>query len=340
MKDRKWLRVVLICTGILAVFYFSAALVLVTAPDPTFSATAVFSVSTAEAEGIVEMLKQDHEYGERRFVARDGVELFARHYAAGGGPTVLLLHGIASSSYTSNTTCGMIREAAGAEVYALDFRGHGDSSGERGDVDYIGQYEDDVADVIAAIRGEKPGGKLILAGHSMGGGIALRYAMKKGTSDVDGYLLFAPHLGFDSPTASLYRPQTDRATGEPPFKIHLARLVGLFMLNFLGIGGFNDSQVVFYNHPTDSPQAPVGRYTYRALSNTAPTNHKAALAAVDRPLLVLVGSNDEPFVPEQFKPVVEENSDGKVMLFEGLGHESIMFDPDAIAAAGKWISAL
>ncbi|MEE8400415.1 MAG: alpha/beta fold hydrolase, partial [Desulfobacterales bacterium] len=201
MKDRKWIRVLLICMGMLAVLYFSAAFVLINGPDPTFSETSVFSISSAENEGIVEMLKQDYEFQEHRFEARDGASLYARHYAADAGVTLLLLHGLSGNSYTFNTTCGKIRKAMDAEIYALDHRGHGESAGRRGDVDYIGQYEDDVADVIAKIRAAKPEGRLILAGHSMGGGIALRYAMKNNPSDVDGYLLFAPHLGFNSPTA-------------------------------------------------------------------------------------------------------------------------------------------
>jgi len=339
MKDRKWLRVLVICLGILIVLYFSAALALINGPEPTFSTTAVFSVSSAEADGIVEMLRQDYEFKEHRFKARDGEELYARHFAADTGVTVLLLHGITGNSYLLNTSCGKIRETADAEIYALDHRGHGESAGRRGDVDYIGQYEDDVADAIAEIRAKKPEVKLILAGHSMGGGIALRYAMKDGPSEVDGYLLFAPHLGFNSPTAYSSQPKTD-STGEPRVKIHVPRMMGLFMLNIFGIDGFNDLGISFFNNPSDSPQSPVGVYTYRAFSSVAPTDYKSALAAVDKPLLVVVGSNDESFSAEHFKPVVEENSDGKVVLFDGLNHNGIMYDDKVIAAVGEWMKAL
>ena len=339
MKDRKWLRVLLICLGVLAVPYFSAALVLINGPEPTFSATPAFSVSTAEADGIVEMLRQDYEYGEYRFKARDGADLYTRHFASDADVTVLLLHGLSGNSYLFNTSCGKLRETVNAEIYALDFRGHGESAGRRGDLDYIGQYEDDVADAIAEIRSKKPNGKLILAGHSMGGGIALRYAMKDGPSDVDGYLLFAPHMGFNSPTSYSSQPRTD-STGEPGLKIHVGRMVGLFMVNIFGIDGFNDLGIAFFNNPSDSPQTPVGAYTYRAFSSVAPADYKSALAAVDKPLLVVVGSNDEAFSAEHFKSVVEENSDGKVVLFDGLSHNGIMYDDRVIAAVGEWIAKL
>ncbi|MEE8397474.1 MAG: alpha/beta fold hydrolase, partial [Desulfobacterales bacterium] len=261
-----------------------------------------------------------------------GASLYARHYAADAGVTLLLLHGLSGNSYTFNTTCGKIRKAMDAEIYALDHRGHGKSDGRRGDVDYIGQYDDDVADAIAKIRAEKPEGRLILAGHSMGGGIALRYAMKNNPSDVDGYLLFAPHLGFNSPTAD-----KGEAVGGP---IHLGRMVGLFMLNMFGIDGFNDLGIGFFGDPPDSPQSPVGVYTYRAFSSVAPTDYRSALAAVDKPLLVVVGSNDEAFSVEHFKPVIEENSNGQLLLFDGLGHNGIMYDDKVIAAVGEWIRKL
>jgi len=339
MKDRRWLRVLLICLTILAVLYFSSALILINGPEPTFSMTTVFSISTAEADGIIEMLKQDYEYGERRFRVRDGADLYARHFDAEAGVTVLLLHGASGNSYLFNTSCGKIQETVNAEIYALDLRGHGESAGRRGDLDYIGQYEDDVADVIAEIRAEKPNRKLILAGHSMGGGIALRYARKSGPSDVDGYLLFAPHLGFNSPTAYSSQPRTD-STGEPRVKIHVSRIIGLFMLNVFGIDGFNSLGITFYNNPSDSPQSPIGVYTYRASSSVAPTDYRSALASVDRPLLVVVGSNDEAFSAEHFKSVVEENSDGQVVLLDGVGHNGIMYDDKVLAAVAEWIRSL
>ncbi len=339
MKDRKWLRVIIICSCILTVLYFSAALVLIKGPDPTFSETRVFSISQAEADGIVTMLKQDYEYEERRFAVRDGVELYARHYQADTDVTMLLLHGVTSNSYLYNTSCGLFRKGVNAEIYALDLRGHGESPERRGDIDYIGQYEDDIADVVAEIRAERPNGRLILAGHSMGGGIALRYAMEDGPSNVDGYLLFAPHLGFNSPTANSSESAGD-ATGESFTMIQLWRVVGLFMLNALGIDSFNELDIAFFNNPSDSPQSPVGRYSYRAFASVAPTDYRDALEAVDRPLLVLVGSNDEAFSAEHFKPVVEENSNGQVVMFEGLNHNSVTYDDSVIETVREWVGTL
>ena len=53
-----------------------------------------------------------------------------------------------------------------ADVLVPDLRGHGKNPDRRGDVDYIGQFEDDIADLIAAKR--KNGQKVIMLGHVKG----------------------------------------------------------------------------------------------------------------------------------------------------------------------------
>jgi len=51
---------------------------------------------------------------------------------------MLFLHGVMGISQACAETCRKIREMTGAEVFALDQRGHGKSGGAPGDVAYIG----------------------------------------------------------------------------------------------------------------------------------------------------------------------------------------------------------
>jgi pimeloyl-ACP methyl ester carboxylesterase len=340
MKDRKWLRTLLICSGCLAFLYAVAAIVLIHCPEPAFTAPPFVSVSNAENKMILDLLRQDYEFQEHRFTMRDGKDLYARHYDAETDVTAILIHGMRDSSLIHNTSCGMIRAAAQAEIFAIDLRGHGESAGRPGDIDYIGQYEDDVSDIVSQVRARKPQGKLILAGHSMGGGIALRYAMKSDPSGVDGYLLFAPHLGFNSPTANPPKQDSDGEFGEANFKLHFPRLVGLLLLDIIGIDRFNKLPIAFFNTAAESSESGLGQYTFRAFSSVAPPDYRAALMAVDKPLFVVVGSNDEAFYSEHFQPAVSEYSDGKVLLAEGLNHSNIMFDEKVVAAVGEWINTL
>lgn len=318
---KKLLRVALIVTAVLIGIYLGAALVLTFLPEPTFT-TGPFPVAeTAVAE-----------FTPEQFTVRDGETLFARHFSAESDLTILLLHGVTSESAAFNITAQMLRQVSGAAVVALDLRGHGQSEGTAGDVDYIGQYEDDVADVIRAIRTEKPEGRLILAGHSMGGGIALRYVQLMDAPAVDGYLLFAPHLGADAPT--MPQPQPETADIAAAFtQLHVPRLIGLTMLNMVGIQALNQQDTLFFNLPDTTTHT----YSYRAMVNTAPTEYSAALTAVDAPLLVVVGSHDEAFVAEQYPTAVAAYSDGEVHIIAGESHNSIVESTAAMTIIQNWL---
>ncbi|MFN8253082.1 MAG: alpha/beta fold hydrolase [Ferruginibacter sp.] len=268
------------------------------------------------------------------FLMRDGKKLFANKFSNASTNTIILLHGVLSSSYTMNRTAGLLREATKADVFALDFRGHGQSEGIAGDVAYIDQYADDLADVIAAIRKSKPTGKIIIAGHSMGGGIALRYAMKKNTTKVDGYLLFAPLLGDNAPTLPKPAATTDTTT-EPFLKLHIQRIIGLHLYNSIGIHQYDSLPVLFFNLPKEMP---LTQYTYRSNKSMSPADYAAGLKSVKSPLLVIAGSKDEAFVSSAFQPAVQKYSKGKTIIVAEASHNGIRHSHEAMKAVHTWFS--
>jgi len=209
---RKFLRRLLIALVAIVALWIGVALVLVVMPAPTFSKPPVML-----PPGRIHRATECHDSAaERCFRMRDGVVLSARRYDAPGATTnVLLLHGVSSAASELDQTATALRDATNASVLALDLRGHGNSGGRSGDVDYIGQYEDDMADVVGAIRANDPKTRLILGGHSMGGGIAMSYAARPTMPPVDGYLLFAPLLGITSPTMRTETPSSSRPGDEP-----------------------------------------------------------------------------------------------------------------------------
>src|SRR4029077_11696609 len=110
-----------------------------------------------------------------KFRARAETKLAYRSYAlATSAPSqgsVVLIHG---SSATSSSMHPMAKEltAAGFTTYALDIRGHG-GSGDKGQIGYIGQLEDDLTDFMRTVSPPAP---VILAGLSAVVGLALRFA--------------------------------------------------------------------------------------------------------------------------------------------------------------------
>jgi alpha-beta hydrolase superfamily lysophospholipase len=104
--------------------------------------------------------------------------------------TVVIAHGVSEHSDRYAHVAARLNEARYA-VYALDHRGHGDSGGDRALVDRLESVVADVDTLIGIAREEQPQGKLFLLGHSMGGTIAVEYAIAH-QDRIDGLVLSAP----------------------------------------------------------------------------------------------------------------------------------------------------
>lgn len=110
---------------------------------------------------------------------RDGIRLLTRHWeSAEPRAAVLLVHGLGEHSGRYEEV-GERLAAAGLETFAWDHRGFGASGGERAWLDRFSRFHDDVEDRLAAVRAAVPGRPVILYGHSLGGLIALGYAISE-----------------------------------------------------------------------------------------------------------------------------------------------------------------
>src|SRR4051812_25468926 len=89
--------------------------------------------------------------------------------AAGEGPAVVLVHGIAGSSATWSRV--MPELARTHTVIAPDLLGHGESAKPRGDYS-LGAYASGIRDLLVLLGIERA----TFVGHSLGGGIAMQLA--------------------------------------------------------------------------------------------------------------------------------------------------------------------
>src|SRR5260370_11567381 len=181
-----------------------------------------------------------------RFQARDGTALGFRHYAAIGPSTrraAIVVHGSSGSSGNTIHALSWALAQHGVESYAMDIRGHG-VSGTRGDIAYVGQLEDDLADFVAEIRKTNPVVPLTLIGHSAGGGFALRVAGSKIQSRFARTVLLAPHLRYNAPT---HHPNSGGwANADTP------RIIALMILRRFGIDCCDALPVVAFAVPPNS----------------------------------------------------------------------------------------
>lgn len=123
-----------------------------------------------------------------------GVELFWRGWLPGGEHpgVVLVCHGLGEHSGRYGTVVDAL-VPDGWAVYGLDHRGHGRSSGRRVHLDRYADWLADLDTFRRHVVTRHEGLPVFLLGHSMGGQIALAYALDQ-QDDLSGLILSAPVL--------------------------------------------------------------------------------------------------------------------------------------------------
>jgi pimeloyl-ACP methyl ester carboxylesterase len=259
------------------------------------------------------------------FAARDGTTLAYRHYPARGpaaGPIAILVHGSSGSSPSVHALADALA-AHGVETFAPDIRGHG-GSGNRGDIGYFGQLEDDMADLVALVRKSDPAAPITLLGHSAGGGFALRIASSPIQNLFARTVLLAPYLGYDAPTN---RPNSgDWASPDIP------RILALGALRTIGIEWCDSLPVLGFAVPPNSKEILVSAYSYRLMRNFATRGYRDDFAAATHPVSLIAGADDELMLPGKYAEAVHEVAPKvDVRLIEGVNHMSLLSDPRAVS---------
>jgi non-heme chloroperoxidase len=271
---------------------------------------------------------------QQSVLTRDGTSLALRSYEAEAQAAVLMLHGSSAEGRYFHPMARFLSGRGRAAVYVPDLRGHGNSGGRRGDVDYIGQLEDDVEDLLAAIRKRRPGVRLVLLGHSSGGGLAVRFAGGRRAPLVDGYVLLAPFLGATAPTS---RPASGGWAD-----VDVPRVIELATRAAKGDTTGQDRVVLRFRKPESARTGrEVLEYSFRMMVSYAPRQDLASdLSAITRPLLVLVGERDESFIPENYAPTISPHVTGTFQILSGLTHFGVVMSPSAAEAVDRWVAGL
>lgn len=238
--------------------------------------------------------KSAPKLGREQWVrTRDNKQIFNRVYDSDNKDIFILIHGSGSESRYLSNLANSMAQANIATVVTPDMRGHGRNIGKKGNIDYIGQLEDDIEDLILFCRKNLGAKHIILGGHSSGGGFVLRYIGNPKYTKADRAVLLSPYLGHDAPTV---KPNSGGWV-----KVAMTRIIGLSMLNNVGIKTLNNLPVLFFNRPeniNDNLQVPF--YSFNMTINFNPKNHIEEIKSINIPCLVLVGKKDESFYPDKF----------------------------------------
>ena len=213
----------------------------------------------------------------------------------------------------------------GVTAVAIDARGHG-ASGTRGDIAYIGQLDDDLADLVAHLRKSYPDAKFDLIGHSAGAGFVARIAGGPLSSEFDRFVLLSPYLGYRAPTN---RPNAGAGRWA---EVDYPRVIALALMNRLGISWAQSlPALAFANRPEAAPFV-TSRYSYRLMTNyTGPDDWQAPFRAASGRIEVIAGEDDELMNAPAYKTVLEPLG-AKVTLLPGVNHMGIVYQPAALAA--------
>lgn len=273
---------------------------------------------------------------------RDGYEMWVRDYGPKdgsqngpqNGPLIVLIHGSGWNGLQFDRLAADLSDQG--HVLVPDLRRHGAYPGLRGDIPKMGQFEDDLHDLIATFR--QDGQKVVMLGHSSGGGLVVRYAGGSYGTDLDGAVLLAPFLKHNAPTTR----ENSGGWAQPLVR----RLIGLSILNTLQITGLNGMTVITFNFPPEVLNGPnahlaTAAYSYRLNTSYAPRNkYLKDVAALPRFLLV-AGTEDEAFVAQEYEPLMSGVTDqGQYQLVPGQTHLDIVDAPETARAVKQFLDGI
>lgn len=231
----------------------------------------------------------------------DGVRLVADHWDSGRRTlAAVVAHGFTGSARNPDVRriCQGLAEQ-GLDLLALDFRGHGRSSG------YTTAGGDEVHDVAAAVAWLRDRGYATVAtlGWSMGGTAVLRHAGLGGDADVV-VSVSAPGTWFERSTRPMRLVHW-------MFEKRLGRVVALL-----------------WRRTRIAPDA-------WAVLPEPPADVVGAIAP--RPLLIVHGEIDHYFPLSHVEALAAAAPTAEVWIEPQMGHAELATTPELIARIGAWV---
>jgi len=269
-------------------------------------------------------------WSELWYEGSDGERLFCRRWpAADARATLLALHGLGDHSGLY-PTLGEALTARGIEVFQPDLRGNGRSGGQRGYIDNWADLRADLAALVNRVRSEPGARPLFVLGMSLGGLVALDFALQY-PAGLRGVIAMAPPLG---------------ELGVPAALLALGRVLSRVWPRFsletgMDLRGLSRDPTVVARILAD----PLfhRRGTARLSTEVTRTIERLQGAAAEFPVPVLVqhGTADRMVLPEGSRRFVAHvgHPDHRLIEYAGAYH-ALLADLDGervLADLGDWI---
>ncbi|WP_123028662.1 alpha/beta hydrolase [Mycolicibacterium stellerae] len=245
---------------------------------------------------------------------------------------VVLCHGYAEHARRYDHVAKRFGES-GFAVYALDQRGHGRSGGKRVFLRDISEYTDDFHTLVGIAAAEYPELKLVVLGHSMGGGVVFTY----GVEHPDDYAAMV-----------LSGPAVDAQDGVSPVMVFVAKALGKLLPGLpveqlpTDAVSRDPDVVAAYNADPMVHHGKLPAGIARALIGVGETMPQRA-PALTAPLLVVHGGQDK-LIPVQGSRHLMEcvgSQDATLKVYPELYHE-VFNEPEraeVLDDVASWIEA-
>ncbi|HOO71087.1 MAG TPA: lysophospholipase [Spirochaetota bacterium] len=243
---------------------------------------------------------------------------------------LLIVHGLGEHSGRYGNIIKKL-EGKNVSIYSFDHRGHGKSMGKRGHIDSFNDYVNDLKIYIEHIKLINDKLPLVMLGHSLGGVIAMKYALEY-PKDVSALILSSAGL---IPAFTI-----------PEWRKAMAGILnivapGLLQSNGLNSADLSHDQKVIQDYNND----PLvhDRISVRFFIEFTAAEDECLRRALElsMPLLVFHGTDDKIVTYLGSQQVYDRasSSDKKIYLFKNMYHETMneINKDDVLKAVVPWI---
>lgn len=279
------------------------------------------------------MAEYQHETGT--IIGKGGCEIFIQKWLVPNPVASLVIaHGLGEHSGRYGNLINWLGGKR-ISIYALDHRGHGRSAGKRGHVAHFTDYVDDLSFFINGVIDENPNIPVFLLGHSMGGVIAILYALRS-QEKLAGLILSSPGL----------IPTVDA----PKYKVAMASFLSKYFPSLLVsneldanyISHDREAVAAYLNDPLVHDRISTRWYMEFVKSAEECLNRAGEITI---PLFVFHGTDDRlvDFAGSIQVFDAASSRDKTKLLLEGLYHETmneVEYEREKVlSAVAKWILA-
>ncbi|WP_148862665.1 alpha/beta fold hydrolase [Marinobacter fonticola] len=275
------------------------------------------SPSLANATGFADIpmpyLEERYINDESTFMTVNGYRIHYRDQ--GQGDTIILLHGIFSSLQTWDSWVAELSRSH--RVITLDMPGFGMTGGPENPEDFD---EDSIVNTFAKFVERLDLENFTLAGNSLGGFVAARYAAQYGNR-VDRLILLNP-FGYPQETPWLLDLGTAFPMNFLGNYVQPPVIVTLSLRNAYGDPRrMHDKDVYRYVHMSQRPGAkPIYMKTLEIVDERAQNEAPLPFFRINAPTLLLWGEDDSWVPVELATRWLNDIGNARLVTYEGVGH--------------------